>query len=80
MLGIPIRYGEGVELCTPPALDFGPNPAAVGHWGAGGAQGSADPGTGLSMGYVTGHMAAGMGTSVRVRAYVAAAAQCGRGE
>jgi CubicO group peptidase (beta-lactamase class C family) len=76
VLGIPIRYGEGVELCTPPALDFGPNPAAVGHWGAGGAQGSADPENGLSMGYVTGYMDARMGTSARARAYVAAAACC----
>lgn len=76
VLGIPIRYGEGVELSTPPALDFGPNPEAVGHWGAGGAQGSADPATGLSFGYVTGHMAARMGTSGRCRSYVARAMAC----
>jgi CubicO group peptidase (beta-lactamase class C family) len=72
ILGLPIRYGQGIELSTPPGLDFGPNPEAVGHWGAGGAQGFADPVTGLSFGYVTGHMASQMGTSERCRHYVAA--------
>lgn len=76
ILGIPIRYGQGIELSTPPALDFGPNPQAIGHWGAGGAQGFADPSTGLSFGYVTGHMDAGLGSTDRCRRYVAALYDC----
>jgi CubicO group peptidase (beta-lactamase class C family) len=72
ILGIPIRYGQGIELSTPPALDFGPDRNAIGHWGAGGAQGFADPETGLSFGYVTGHMSDQMGSSARCRRYVAA--------
>jgi len=72
ILGLPIRYGLGFELSLPPGLDFGPNPQAIGHWGAGGAQGFADPDTGLSFGYVTGHMSGAMGSSARARAYVAA--------
>lgn len=76
VMGIPIRYGQGVELSTPPALDFGPDLLTVGHWGAGGAQGFACADTGLSFGYVTGHVAAGMGTSDRCRRYVAALQTC----
>lgn len=72
ILGLPIRYGEGVELSTPPGLDFGPDPATLGHWGAGGATGLAHPASGLSLGYVTGHMSPAMGSSRRARAYVAA--------
>lgn len=72
ILGLPIRYGEGVELSTPPGLDFGPDPATLGHWGAGGATGLAHPASGLSFGYVTGHMSPAMGSSRRARAYVAA--------
>jgi CubicO group peptidase (beta-lactamase class C family) len=72
VLGIPLRLGQGVELSLPPALDFGPGDDTPGHWGAGGAQGFADPATGLSFGYVTGHMAAEMGSSARCRRYVAA--------
>jgi CubicO group peptidase (beta-lactamase class C family) len=72
VLGIPLRLGEGVELSLPPAIDLGPGVQTVGHWGAGGTQGFADPDTGLSFGYVTGHMAAGMGSSARCRRYVAA--------
>lgn len=72
ILGLPIRYGEGVELSTPPGLDFGPDPTTLGHWGAGGATGLAHPASGLSFGYVTGHMSPAMGSSRRARAYVAA--------
>ena len=68
ILGMPIRYGEGIELSAPPALDFGPNPAALGYWGAGGAQGFADPEAELSFGYVTGRMDPGLGSSPRARA------------
>jgi CubicO group peptidase (beta-lactamase class C family) len=71
ILGIAIRYGEGVELSTPPGLDFGPSPRAIGYWGAGGAQGFADPEASLAFGYVTGRMDPAMGTSLRVRSLVA---------
>jgi CubicO group peptidase (beta-lactamase class C family) len=76
ILGIPVRYAQGLELSTPPALDFGPDPATFGHWGAGGAQGLADPATGLSFGYVTGRMDPAMGSSARCRRYVAALQTC----
>jgi CubicO group peptidase (beta-lactamase class C family) len=72
ILGIPLRYGEGVEMSLPPALDFGPLSGTMGYWGAGGAFGLADPVTGLSAGYVTGHMESGMGFSARARRWVAA--------
>lgn len=76
ILGIPLRYGAGVELSLPPGIDFGPSPRALGHWGAGGATGFADPGAGLAFGYVTGEMAAGMGSSDRARTLVAALYDC----
>ena len=65
ILGIPIRFGLGVELSAPPHFDFGPNAGAVGHWGAGGAQAFADPKLGVSFGYVTGHMSSQTGSSAR---------------
>jgi CubicO group peptidase (beta-lactamase class C family) len=76
IMGIPMRYAQGFELSTPPGLDFGPNPATVGHWGAGGAMAFADPARGLSFGYVTGHMAPGAGSSDRSRRLVAALYGC----
>lgn len=76
VMGVPIRYAEGFELSLPPMLDFGPNPESVGHWGAGGATAFADPAAGLSFGYVTGHMANGLGSSRRARAYVDALYDC----
>lgn len=72
ILGMPITYGQGVELSRPPGLDFGPNKDAVGHWGAGGSTGFADPANGLSFGYVTGAMSDVMGSSMRARSYVKA--------
>jgi len=80
ILGVPLRLGQGVELSTPPGLDFGPNPDTIGHWGAGGAQAFADPATGLSVGYVTGHMADRMGTSRRAAAIVRVLHDCVTGE
>lgn len=76
ILGVPVRYGEGVELSLPPHFDCGPNADAVGYGGSGGAQAFADAQAGLAFGYVTGHKAAGMGTSGRARALVAAAYAC----
>jgi len=48
----------------------------MGYWGAGGAQGLADPEAGLALGYVTGHMAAGLGSSPRFRGYLAEVYAC----
>lgn len=76
ILRIPLRYGTGVELNLPPGIDFGPSARALGHWGAGGATGFADPEAGLAFGYVTGEMAAGMGSSERARALIAALYDC----
>lgn len=76
VMGVPIRYGQGFELSLPPKLDFGPNPEAVGHWGAGGAIAFADPAAGVSFGYVTGIMAPGAGSSERSRRLVAALYDC----
>ena len=73
ILGVPVRYGEGVELSLPPHFDYGPDPANLGYWGSGGAQAFSDAAAGLAFGYVTGHKAAGMGSSDRARALVAAA-------
>ncbi len=76
IMGFPMRYGQGLELSTPPGLDFGPNPETVGHWGAGGAIAFADPACRLSFGYVTGHMAPGAGSSDRSRLLVEALYAC----
>jgi CubicO group peptidase (beta-lactamase class C family) len=76
ILGIPIRYAEGLELSGPPALDFGPNPETPGHWGAGGAQAFADPATGIAFGYVTGRMDPAMGSSARARRLAASLYAC----
>jgi CubicO group peptidase (beta-lactamase class C family) len=70
ILGVPLRLGQGVELSEPPSLDFGPGRHTVGYWGAGGAQAFADFQTGLTLGYVTGHMSDRMGTSQRAVALV----------
>lgn len=76
VMEISIRYGQGVELSTPPALDFGPNPDTPGHWGAGGATAFADPDNRISFGYVTGRMASGLGSSKRAGELVAALYEC----
>jgi CubicO group peptidase (beta-lactamase class C family) len=72
VMGIPMRFSLGLELSTPPELDFGPHPAIVGHWGAGGATALADPRSGVSFGYVTGNMAPGLGSSDRARRLIRA--------
>lgn len=76
VMEIPIRFGEGIELSTPPTLDFGPNSNTPGHWGAGGATAFADPDAGIAFGYVTGRMASGLGSSERARSLVAALYEC----
>ncbi|MEQ1950124.1 serine hydrolase domain-containing protein [Mesorhizobium sp. CN2-181] len=76
VMSIPIRYGQGLELSGPPWLDFGPNSTSVGHWGAGGAIGFADPSPRLSFGYVTASMAPGFGSSPRSRRLVEALYRC----
>jgi CubicO group peptidase (beta-lactamase class C family) len=72
ILGMPMRFSLGLELSTPPALDFGPSERIIGHWGAGGATALADPQTGLSFGYVTGNMAPGLRSSDRARRLIGA--------
>jgi CubicO group peptidase (beta-lactamase class C family) len=76
ILGLAMRYGQGIELSTPPGLDFGPHPSTPGHWGAGGSIAFADPDRQLSFGYVTGLMAAGAGSSDRSRRLVQALYAC----
>lgn len=51
VLGIPIRFGSGVQLPFPqlPLL----SPSSFGHEGAGGSVALADPESGLSIGYTT---------------------------
>ena len=76
ILGVPIRYGEGVELSLPPGIDFGPRTSTLGYWGAGGATGFADPDAALAFGYVTGEMEPGLGSSPRARTLIAALYRC----
>lgn len=63
VLGIPIRFGSGVQLPFPqlPLL----SPSSYGHEGAGGSVALADPESGLAIGYTTSRfppqMGAGMG-------------------
>lgn len=76
VLGIPMHFGQGIELNCPPALDFGPNPRAIGHWGAGGAQAFCDPELGISFAYVTGHMSSKMGSSARAKRLVQLLYEC----
>jgi len=79
ILGVPLRFAQGVELSAPPGIDFGPSPRSLGHWGAGGATGLADPDTGVAFGYVTADMATGLGSSPRCRALIASVLECLQG-
>jgi hypothetical protein len=76
ILGVPVRYGEGVELSLPPGIDFGPRTSTLGYWRAGGATGFADPDAALAFGYVTGEMEPGLRSSPRAGALVAALYRC----
>ncbi len=49
------RFGLGFQL-TQPERPMGPNPGALGHFGAGGSLGFCDPAAGVAFGYVTGEM------------------------
>jgi CubicO group peptidase (beta-lactamase class C family) len=51
----PSRFGLGFQL-TQPERPLGPNPAAFGHFGAGGSLGFCDPESGVAFGYVTNDM------------------------
>ncbi len=51
VLDRPSRFGLGFQL-TQPERPLGPNPAAFGHFGAGGSLGFCDPDTGVAFGYV----------------------------
>jgi CubicO group peptidase (beta-lactamase class C family) len=53
-LGFTDSWGMGVAINTPGI--YGPNPQAFGHSGWGGSFGCADPGAGISIGYVCNQM------------------------
>ncbi len=55
VLGEEVTFGLGFKPSTP-RRPFGPNPAAFGHFGTGGAVGFADPDTGIAFGYVMNHV------------------------
>jgi CubicO group peptidase (beta-lactamase class C family) len=68
----PFRYGLGMFLSKGPMANFGPNPGAFGHPGAGGALGFADPENRLSCSYSPNFMCAGAGLGERCEALIAA--------
>jgi CubicO group peptidase (beta-lactamase class C family) len=55
VLGEEVTFGLGFKPTTP-RRPFGPNPAAFGHFGTGGAVGFADPDAGVAFGYVMNHV------------------------
>jgi CubicO group peptidase (beta-lactamase class C family) len=58
VLVLPTRFGLGVML--PPALSLAAGPRALGHPGAGGSLGLADPDAEIGFGYVMNQMAVGV--------------------
>jgi CubicO group peptidase (beta-lactamase class C family) len=70
VLGLPTRFGLGYML--PPALSVAAAPTALGHPGAGGSLGFADPETELGFGYVMNQMQLGTTGDPRSRALVEA--------
>ncbi|AWB26020.1 serine hydrolase [Methylobacterium currus] len=67
------RYGMGMFLNTPGLVPMGPNPAAFGHPGAGGAIGFCDPRARLAFSYCTAFMCEGAGVGERCEALIRAA-------
>ena len=55
VLGEEATFGLGFQPSTP-RRPFGPNPAAFGHFGTGGAVGFADPEAGVALGYAMNHV------------------------
>jgi CubicO group peptidase (beta-lactamase class C family) len=71
VLGLPTRFGLGFML--PPALSLAAAPTALGHPGAGGSLGFADPEAELGFGYAMNQMQLGTTGDPRSRALVEAA-------
>jgi CubicO group peptidase (beta-lactamase class C family) len=55
VLSVPMRFGLGYRL-TQPAAQYGPNPHAFGHTGAGGSLGFADPDARIGFAYTMNQM------------------------
>ena len=55
VLGVDVSFCLGFQPSTP-QRPFGPDDASFGHFGTGGAVGFADPGAGISVGYVMNHV------------------------
>ena len=74
VLDRPMRRGRGMNLNT--ENQYGPNPAAFGHNGAGGSIGFADPERRLGFGYAMNQMQPGIEADTRGGRLVAATLDC----
>lgn len=74
VLGRPMRRGRGINLNT--EGQYGPNPGAFGHNGAGGSIGFADPERHLGVGYAINQMQPGIEADTRGSRLVRAVFEC----
>ena len=74
VLGRPMRRGRGINLNTDG--QYGPNPGAFGHNGAGGSIGFADPERRLGVGYAMNQMQPGIEADTRGSRLVRAVFEC----
>jgi CubicO group peptidase (beta-lactamase class C family) len=74
VLAIPVRWGAGFVLNTPPL--YGPEPATFGHSGAGGSLGFADPMRRLGVGYAMNQMHSNLQGDPRTLALIEALYAC----
>lgn len=74
VLGRPMRRGRGINLNT--EGQYGPNPSAFGHNGAGGSIGFADPERRLGVGYAMNQMQPGIEADTRGNRLVRAVFEC----
>ena len=74
VLGRPMRRGSGINLNTDE--QYGPNPLAFGHSGAGGSIGFADPQRRLGVGYAMNQMQPGIEADTRGSRLVRAIINC----
>lgn len=66
VLGFPVKRALGFIISLPGGrYEWGPNPNAYGHSGAGGSIGLADPDAKIGFGYVMNQMSAGLGADPR---------------
>lgn len=66
VLGFPVKRALGFIISLPGGrYEWGPNPNAYGHSGAGGSIGFADPDAEIGFGYVMNQMSAGLGADPR---------------